>query len=166
LIREIHGSVLNSALWESPVAVILRFGDTMRQVPPYSLWIGNAGDVRRVAELMNAGIRAVIDLAANEPVAALPRELVYCRFPLLDGADNERWLLRAAIDMISQLLRNNAPTLVACSAGMSRSPALSAAAISLLTHRVPHECLQDCIKHGAADISPLLWHDVIEALRQ
>ena len=138
----------------------------MRAVSSYSLWIGNAGDVRRVAELIEHGIVAVVDLAANEPVAVLPREFVYCRLPLLDGAGNERWLLRAAIETISGLLRDNVITLVACSAGMSRSPALAAAAIARLESRDPNECLMACVAGGSADVSPLLWRDVVEALRR
>ncbi len=137
----------------------------MRAVSSYSLWIGNAGDVRRVANLTEHGIVAVIDLAANEPVAVLPREFVYCRFPLLDGEGNERWLLRTAIETISGLLRDNVPTLVACSAGMSRSPALAAAAIAQLESRDPNECLMECVEGGPADVSPMLWSDVIAALR-
>ena len=137
----------------------------MRAVSTYSLWIGNAGDVRRVAKLIELGIVAVIDLAANEPVAVLPREFVYCRFPLLDGAGNERWMLCAAIETISGLLRDNVPTLVACSAGMSRSPAMAAAAIAQLESRAPNECLIACVEGGPADVSPLLWRDVVEALR-
>lgn len=137
----------------------------MRAVSSYSLWIGNAGDVRRVAHLIDLGIAAVVDLAANEPAAILPREIVYCRFPLLDGEGNERWLLRAAIETISGLLRDNVPTLVACSAGMSRSPALAAAAIARLHSRDPSECLMGCVEGGAADVSSLLWRDVVDALR-
>ncbi len=137
----------------------------MRHVSPYSLWIGNAGDVRSVAELMNAGIRAVVDLAANEPIANLPREFVYCRFPLIDGAGNERWLLRAATSTISELLRDNVPTLVACSAGMSRSPALAAAAIARVSGRDANECLMACVASGPADVSPALWNDVVATVR-
>ena len=138
----------------------------MRVIEPYSLWIGNAGDVRRVADLMDAGIRAVVDLAANEPVAFLPREIVYCRFPLFDGEANERWLLSAAIVAISELLRANVPTLVACSAGMSRSPALAAGAIARLSGRDPDECLSACVASGPADVSPALWNDVVAVLRE
>ena len=137
----------------------------MRAIESYSLWIGNAGDVRSVAELMEAGILAVVDLAANEPVASLPREFVYCRFPLLDGTGNERWLLRAAISTISEFLRDNVPTLVACSAGMSRSPALAAAAIARVSGRDPHECLLACVASGPADVSPALWNEVVVILR-
>ena len=136
----------------------------MRLVPPYSLWIGNAGDVRRVAGLIELGIVAVVDLAANEPVATLPREFVYCRFPLVDGTGNEFGVLRAAIETIAELLRNRVPTLVACSAGMSRSPALAAAAISRLDGRDPNECLLECVEGGAADVSPSLWHEIVANL--
>ena len=128
----------------------------MRAIESYSLWIGNAGDVRSVAELMEAGILAV---------ASLPREFVYCRFPLLDGTGNERWLLRAAISTISEFLRDNVPTLVACSAGMSRSPALTAAAIARVSGRDPHECLLACVASGPADVSPALWNEVVVILR-
>ncbi|MEK6257770.1 MAG: dual specificity protein phosphatase [Planctomycetota bacterium] len=138
----------------------------MRAISSYLLWIGNVGDVRRVADLIDLGIVAVVDLAANEPVATLPREIVYCRFPLLDGAGNESWMLRAAIETISGLLRDNVPTLVACSAGMSRSPALVAAAIARFSARDPNECLMECVEGGPADVSPLLWHDVVDALRR
>lgn len=137
----------------------------MRDIPPYPLWIGNAGDVRSVAGLIEHGIVAVVDLAANEPVATLPREFVYCRYPINDGADNPRWLLRAAIDTIGGLLRAQVPTLVACSAGMSRSPALTAAALARLETRDPQECLIECVEGGAADVSPSLWHEVVAALR-
>ena len=136
----------------------------MRLVPPYSLWIGNVGDVRRVADLIELGIVAVVDLAANEPVASLPREFIYCRFPLLDGVGNESGMLRAAIETISGLLRNNVPTLVACSAGMSRSPALAAAAISRLNDRDLNECLLECVEGGAADVSPGLWNDLLKVM--
>ena len=56
-------------------------------------------------------------------------------------------------------------TLVACSAGMSRSPALAAAAIARVESRDPNECLMECVEGGPADVSPLLWRDVVDALR-
>ena len=132
----------------------------MRVIEPYLLWIGNAGDVWRVADLMDAGIRAVVDLATNEPIAALPREIVYCRFPLFDGADNERWLLRAASDTISELLRANVPTLVACSAGMSRSPIIVAAALSRVDGRSLEQALDDITMGVAHDVSTSLWAEI------
>src|SRR5215207_1271751 len=63
----------------------------MRKVDGYPLWIGNAGDLRRSMELHAQGIEAVVDLAASEPAATLPREVVYCRFPIVDGGGNSPW---------------------------------------------------------------------------
>ncbi len=105
-----------------------------------------------------------MDLADNEPMAVLPRDLIHCRFPIFDGGDNERWLLRLAIETVAQLLRANIPTLVACSAGMSRSPSIAAAALALVTRQSPSEALIQCVGTAAADVSPLLWRDVCAAL--
>jgi len=51
----------------------------MRQIPGYSLWIGNATDLRAVSRLLEAGIEAVVALAIEELPATIVRELVYCR---------------------------------------------------------------------------------------
>src|SRR5688500_1244777 len=102
----------------------------MRQVASYPLWVGNRGDVRDFRDIFQAGIVALIDLALNEPPVPVPRELVYGRFPLIDGSDNPPWLLRAAVDTTAHLLRSGVSTLVICSAGISRSPAVAAAALA------------------------------------
>jgi len=70
---------------------------TVRPIPGYNLWLGNARDGRDLRAILDAGIQAVVDLAFEEPPAVLVRELTYCRFPLLDGAGNPPWLLRAAV---------------------------------------------------------------------
>ena len=102
----------------------------MRRIPGYSLWLGHVGDVRDLSGVHTAGIRAVVNLALNEPPAMLSRELVYCRFPLIDGPGNPRWLLQTAVDTVAGLLRSDTPTLVYCGAGMSRSPCIAGAAIA------------------------------------
>ncbi|MEO6811536.1 MAG: protein phosphatase, partial [Isosphaeraceae bacterium] len=104
----------------------------MRQIPDYALWLGHVGDVRDLNGVYAAGILALVDLAVEEPPAFLTRELVYCRFPLLDGSGNPGWLLRAAIETVACLLRCNTPTLIYCGAGMSRSPAIAGAAVGLV----------------------------------
>jgi hypothetical protein len=136
----------------------------VREIPGYPLWIGHAGDLRSPQKIIAAGIAAVISLAAEEPHATLPRDLLYCHFPVLDGAGNSRWLLCAAIDITVSLLRSRTPTLLCCGAGMSRSPAIAAAAISLVTRRTPNECLAGITQQGAADVSPALWQEATAAL--
>jgi protein-tyrosine phosphatase len=102
----------------------------MRQIPGYNLWLGNARDRRDIRSVLDAGIQAVVDLAIEELPVAVTRELIYCRFPLLDGAGNPPWLLRAAVETVVAFLRAGVPTLVCCGAGMSRSPAVAAAALA------------------------------------
>lgn len=53
----------------------------MREILPGRLWIGNAGDGRDPERLLEAGIAAVVNLAAEERAPVLPRDMVVCHFP-------------------------------------------------------------------------------------
>lgn len=132
----------------------------MRSVEGFTLWLGNARDARDPKTLFDAEIQAVVDLAGNEPPAAPPRGLVYLRFPLVDGAGNPVWMLRMAIRAVAGLLGAKAPTLVCCSAGMSRGPVVAAAAASELRHRPLSETLEWTTRGGAADVSPAFLKEV------
>ncbi len=132
----------------------------MRRVDRYRLWLGYAGDARDLRRLFDLGIRAVVQLAAEEPPAVTPRELILLRFPLIDGEGNEPVLLRLAVGSIVELLRADVPTLVCCGAGMSRSPALAAAAMAMLERREPDDCLREIASAAPADVSPGLWNEL------
>jgi protein-tyrosine phosphatase len=132
----------------------------MRPVAGLPLWIGHVGTVRDPRALLSTGIRAVVDLALNEPPVVLPRELVYCRFPLIDGSGNPPWLLRAAIDCVANFLRFGTPTLVYCGAGISRSPCIAAAALACVRDWSTDEALAWVAKSGAMDVMPGLWAEV------
>jgi hypothetical protein len=134
----------------------------MRQIPPHALWLGHVGDVRDWRAVFDAGIQAIIDLAGNEPPAVPPHDLSYQRFPLVDGPGNPGWLLKLACATIAELLNAGVPTLVYCSAGMSRSPAITAAAISVVTKRPFDEALASIRLAGEIDVSPGLWADVMD----
>lgn len=136
----------------------------MRQVPGLSLWIGHVGDVRDLDGIHAAGIVAVVDLAMNEPPAALTRELTYCRFPLIDGSGNPSWLLRMAVETVACLLRSGTPTLVSCGMGLSRSPCIAGAAIARVRGCPTAEGLAIATQSAAADVSPGLWAEVQEIL--
>ncbi|MBY0460374.1 MAG: hypothetical protein K2V38_23920, partial [Gemmataceae bacterium] len=84
----------------------------MRRIPGYPLWVGSTAAARDLRAILAADIAAVVDLALSEPPPPLTRELVYCRFPLVDGAGNPPWLLRAAIETAARLVRAGVPTLV------------------------------------------------------
>jgi hypothetical protein len=136
----------------------------MNQIVPHLLWVGHSGEARDFRKVFGAGIKAVVDVALEEPPTQPPRELVYCRFPLLDGADNDPNLLRLAIATLAELLRERLPTLVCCANGMSRSPALAAAALAHLGQGSPEECLERVLNHHPSDVVPGLWNEVHRAL--
>jgi len=133
----------------------------MREVTPH-LYLGNALDARDLRRLYELEIAAVVDLAIEEVPAQLGREIVYCRFPLVDGAGNADWLLRAAIETTCGFVPGRVKTLVACSGGMSRSPAIVAAVLALQSGKSPDECLLELVAGHPHDVSPLLWQDLRE----
>lgn len=137
----------------------------MRVVPGYSLWVGSVADVRNLSAVLSAGIEAAVDLALNEPIPTLTRDLVYCRFPLVDGAGNPPWLLRAAIDTVAGFVHAGVPTLVFCGFGMSRSPTITALALSRVTKRPPAEYLELVLGNGPRDLSAALWNDAHAAIQ-
>jgi len=137
----------------------------MRQIPPHPLWLGHAGDGRDYRRILDAGIQAVVQLAEEEPPLQPPRELVYCRFPLIDGPGNDPKVLHLAVTTVASLLGREVPTLVCCGAGMSRSPAVAAAALAVAFRRDPDECLKQVAEHHPADVLPGLWGEVRNILQ-
>lgn len=132
----------------------------MREVTPGLVWIGNARDARDVAGILAIEITAVVDLAMEEPPCHFPREIIYCRFPLLDGEGNSPSLLRTAVQTIASLIQSRTPTLVACSGGMSRSPALTAAALAHANRESADEWLRKIAATGPYGVAPALWNDL------
>ena len=134
----------------------------MRRIDGTSLWLGTARDARDVGGVLGAGIEAIVDLAAMDEPVRPTRELVYLRFPLVDGADNPPWLICAAVQAVAGLANLRVPTLVACDGGMSRSLVIAAAA---MWFRMPlktslDEVLEKLASTGPADVQPRLWADV------
>jgi len=132
----------------------------MNQIKPYPLWIGHGRDAQDFRGLFDRDIRAVVQLAAEEPAIAAPRELILYRFPLVDGVGNGLELLRLAIAAVASLIEQRISTLVCCGAGMSRSPAIVAAALSRLGVGGLEECLKNVIELHPADVVPGLWEDI------
>jgi protein-tyrosine phosphatase len=136
----------------------------MRRIEHYSLWLGHRGDAGDPQVIVATGIFAVVYLALNESPASLPRDRTYCRFPLVDGTGNPAWLLQAAVETVACFLRSSTPTLVYCSAGLSRSPCIAGAAIAVVRGCPLEEGLKFVLQSGPADVSPGLWSDVCAAL--
>jgi len=141
----------------------------VREVIPSELWIGGAGDIADPKSLYDVGIEAVLHLASSTLPASLSRETVYCRIPLIDGAENSPERLKFVIETGVSLLRNKVPTLIACSAGMSRSPSITAAVLSLIRQQPADAVLAEILDGAPADVSPGLWEavkDVVQTLSE
>ena len=124
----------------------------IREIDPDRLFIGNAMDARDLRLLYDNRIAAVVDLAVNEPPAQLARDMIYFRIPIIDGDGNSNAIIETAIRCVLTLIEKELRTLIACSAGMSRSPAIAAAAIALVTKQLPDECLTAIIAEVPHDV--------------
>jgi hypothetical protein len=138
----------------------LQGADLLRQITSTSCWIGTAADCQSFREIFDLGIQAVVQLAAEEPALAAPRELLLFRFPILDSSGNDPVVLRLAIQTIGQLIAARIPALLSCSAGMSRSPAILAAALALTDRCSIDDCLKRVIGDGPSEVSPALWNEI------
>src|SRR5262249_46886862 len=114
----------------------------MKQVHPHALWLGHAGDGTDYRAILDAGIRAVVQVAAERPPLQPPRDLVYCRSPLVDGPGNDTKLLLLAVTTVANLLDRRFPPLVCCGGGLSRSPAVAAAALAMVFQETPEDSLR------------------------
>ncbi|MDC0934744.1 dual specificity protein phosphatase [Pirellulales bacterium] len=134
----------------------------MYEIHQSLMWIGNASDVVNSPLLFETGIAAVVDLAIEESPASIPRQLVYCRFPLNDGDGNEMPVLTQALNTVVGLLDSEIPTLVACSAGMSRSPTIAAFGLAIHLRDDPAEVLDRIGKVKSLEVSSTLWDNVAQ----
>jgi protein-tyrosine phosphatase len=134
----------------------------MREIVQDTLWIGNAGDKDDLRAIHNHSIAAVVDLAYEEPPTSLTRDLISLRIPLVDGDGNDVNQVRLAIRVIGQLIMAATPTLVVCGAGMSRSPAIVAAAISIVHGKSLDESLKNVTDGQPHDVSPGLWSAIVD----
>lgn len=137
----------------------------MREVLSGRLWIGHANDARSPRCLLEAGVRAVVDVAIEEPPASLPREMTYVRFPLVDGEGNDSVVLRLAVSTVVGLLDGEVPTLVACSAGLSRSPTLASFALAGHERRTPQQALVRIAAAGPVRVNAVLWQSLEKAVQ-
>ena len=132
----------------------------MRQLQPHRLWLGHAGDAGNIRPLFDAGVKAVVDLAVEEAPSRPPRELIACRFPLVDGAGNDPDTLLLAVRTIATLIQGQVPTLVCCGVGVSRAPAVTAAARSLVQRLTPAQALERLAQQYPCDVNAALWEEI------
>ena len=135
----------------------------MREIIRSQLWLGNAMDARDPRRVHDVGARAIVDLALEEALPQLTREMIYLRIPITDGSANAPAILTTAIETTASLIRKSIPTLVVCSAGMSRAPSIVAAALALVRGQAPDDVLIDLVAERPHDVSPVLWAAVKNA---
>jgi hypothetical protein len=133
----------------------------MNQIAPYPVWIGHGSEGHDFARILDAGIEAIVELAEEEPSFPSRRDMISCRFPLIDGVGNRPDLLALAIRTVASLIASGVPTLVCCGAGMSRSPAVVAAALAQITREPIEVCLSSVARHHPADVLPGLWEEIL-----
>ncbi len=102
----------------------------------------------------------MVQLAAEEPPLSPPRGLLYHRIPLQDGSGNPPGFLGLAIATVAALIRLRVPTLVCCGMGLSRSPAVAAAALAWVRRESPDEALGRLVLRHPVDVSPGLWGEI------
>ena len=132
----------------------------MHEIHPNLLWLGHALDIRDPRPLFDAGIAAVVDVAFEEPPAQLPRQLIYCRFPINDGGGNDPSVLLHAVQCTIDLLTAGTPTIIACSAGMSRSPTIAAFALAAHLDQSPDDVISRIAETKSLEVKGTLWNDV------
>ena len=103
----------------------------MIRISPHPLWIGHGGEGYDFIHILEYGIEAVVELAFEEEPWPTRRELIACRFPLIDGTGNKPELLVLAVRTVAALLASKVPTLICCGSGLSRAPAVAAAALAV-----------------------------------
>ena len=137
----------------------------MRKLPTYRIWLGNALDAANLRGVLDLGVELIVDLAANEIPPKIMRDLTYCRIPLHDSLGNSEWQLRLAIDTVRLAIAKNVPTLVCCSAGMSRTPVIAAAAIALQTQQDFRHTLEDLVAGVPHDVSAAFVTDILALIK-
>lgn len=135
----------------------------MRELLERRLLTGNAHDARDFQAICDSGVGAVVDLAAEETPADPPRDLIYCRFPLVDGSANDDRLLRISCQTVASLITARVKTLVCCGAGMSRALTVAIVGLAIAEDQSPEALLKELIRDGAHDVAPALWSQAVEA---
>lgn len=136
----------------------------MIRISPDRLWIGHGGEGHDFERILDLGIEAVVELAAEEEPSPTRRALIACRFPLIDGTGNRPELLELAVSTVAALIASEVPTLVCCGAGLSRSPAVIAGALALNHREPPEASLKRVAHHHPSDVSPGFWSEVVSVV--
>lgn len=96
-----------------------------------NLFVGTAGDATDESTLRAHGIEVIVSLTAASPAEDVPAAVTLVEVPMMDGPQNSREAFETAVAAVGSRLATGEKTLLHCSAGASRSPAVAAAALAL-----------------------------------
>jgi protein-tyrosine phosphatase len=116
--------------------------------------------------MLKHGITAIVDLALEEPVPAVPRVMNYCRLVISDDGENEHSNVMAAIHVTAILLTGGHVTAVCCNAGLNRSVCIAAAALAYSLKNTPEHFLQIISQSKSIDVNPALWNQVVSVFME
>ena len=133
----------------------------MIRVPNRDVWLGNASDLRDMRSLLNTGVAAIVDLAIEEPIPAMPRVINYARFALTDDGEGAETTIAAALRLVTSFIDGSVPIAICCNAGMNRSPSIAAAGMALAFRSEARAELRTIAGLKAIDVNPALWSRVV-----
>jgi atypical dual specificity phosphatase len=96
-----------------------------------NLFVGTTADATDESTLRAHDITVIVSLTASSPTENVSPEVTLVEVPMMDGPRNSREAFETAVDAVESRLAAGDRTLIHCSAGASRSPAVAAAALAL-----------------------------------
>ncbi len=105
---------------------------TINQIGSSNIYVGNSNDARDIDNLRRLGIRSVVNVAKDLEDPWFHGDHRCYKIPLLDGAGNEVYRYKMALQIMITLLKAGEKVLLHCHAGASRSPAVACGALVLM----------------------------------
>ena len=137
-------------------------------MPDYELYIGDALDASNHEKIEKRGIDSVLKLTYESPDDGYPSSVNVYEFSLTDGPQNDYERFKEAVEKLLELFEKNETVFAHCSAGKSRSPTVSAAAIALhedVEFRSAIETIEESRDINPHPILLKRGKDVVEELR-
>ncbi|SDK14143.1 Dual specificity phosphatase, catalytic domain [Halovenus aranensis] len=98
------------------------------------LFVGTVEDAGDEALIREHNIAIIVSLTHSDPDGRFPSDLIVKNVPVMDGPRNDQQKFERAVTHVLSGLKTGDNTLVHCSAGPSRSPAVAATALALYEH--------------------------------
>lgn len=118
--------------------------------------IGNYLEAQDAELVQREAIRGILGLLPQPEGFAPPGAIPFRRIPLIDGAGNDLFTFRLAVDTLATLLADAPPVLVHCHAGRSRSVAVVAGYLVLHGGMEPEAALALVTARRQTAVSPAL----------